>query len=57
MFIIQLIWTSCIKGAIGKVAQGQLILTIHNTYMLECIDIKVAYDITADYQGNKECEK
>ena len=33
---------------------GQLIITTHNTYMLESIDIKSAYVITVDYQGNKE---
>ena len=33
---------------------GQLIITTHNTYMLESIDIKSVYLITVDYQGNKE---
>lgn len=33
---------------------GQLIITTHNTYILESIDIKSVYVITADYQGNKE---
>lgn len=33
---------------------GQLIITTHNTYMLETIDIKSVYLITVDYQGNKE---
>ena len=33
---------------------GQLIITTHNTYMLENIDIKSVYLITVDYQGNKE---
>ena len=33
---------------------GQLIITTHNTYMLESIDIKSAYLINVDYQGNKE---
>ena len=33
---------------------GQLIITTHNTYMLETIDIKSVYVINVDYQGNKE---
>lgn len=33
---------------------GQLIITTHNTYMLESIDIKSIYLIIVDYQGNKE---
>lgn len=33
---------------------GQLIITTHNTYMLESIDIKSVYLITVDYEGNKE---
>lgn len=33
---------------------GQLIITTHNTYMLESIDIKSVYLINVDYQGNKE---
>lgn len=33
---------------------GQLIITTHNTYLLESIDIKSVYIITVDYQGNKE---
>lgn len=33
---------------------GQLIITTHNTYMLEAIDIKSVYLINVDYQGNKE---
>lgn len=33
---------------------GQLIITTHNTYMLESIDIKSVYLITVDYQGNEE---
>lgn len=33
---------------------GQLIITTHNTYMLESIGIKSVYVITVDYQGNKE---
>ena len=33
---------------------GQLIITTHNTYMLELIDIKSIYVIAVDYQGNKE---
>lgn len=33
---------------------GQLIITTHNTYMLETIDIKSVYLINVDYQGNKE---
>ncbi len=33
---------------------GQLIITTHNTYLLESIDIKSVYLITVDYQGNKE---
>lgn len=33
---------------------GQLIITTHNTYLLESIDIKSVYIITIDYQGNKE---
>lgn len=32
---------------------GQLIITTHNTYMLETIDIKSVYLINVDYQGNK----
>lgn len=32
---------------------GQLIITTHNTYLLESIDIKSVYLITIDYQGNK----
>ncbi|MBO5176681.1 MAG: AAA family ATPase [Lachnospiraceae bacterium] len=33
---------------------GQLIITTHNTFLLESIDIKSAYIINVDYQGNKE---
>lgn len=33
---------------------GQLIITTHNTYMLESIDIKSVYLITVDYLGNKD---
>lgn len=33
---------------------GQLIITTHNTYMLESVGIKSVYLITVDYQGNKE---
>lgn len=33
---------------------GQLIITTHNTYMLETIDIKSVYLINVDYQGEKE---
>lgn len=33
---------------------GQLIITTHNTYMLETVDIKSVYVINIDYQGNKE---
>lgn len=33
---------------------GQLIITTHNTYILETIDIKSVYLINVDYQGNKE---
>lgn len=33
---------------------GQLIITTHNTYMLETVDIKSVYLINVDYLGNKE---
>ena len=33
---------------------GQLIITTHNTYMLETINPKSAYVINVDYQGNKD---
>lgn len=33
---------------------GQLIITTHNTMLLEVIDIKSAYVIRTDYLGNKE---
>ena len=33
---------------------GQLIITTHNTYMLESMDIKSVYLINVDYKGNKE---
>lgn len=33
---------------------GQMIITTHNTYLLESIDIKSVYLITVDYQGDKE---
>ncbi|MCL2718730.1 MAG: ATP-binding protein [Lachnospiraceae bacterium] len=33
---------------------GQLIITTHNTFLLESIDIKSAFVITVDYLGNKE---
>lgn len=33
---------------------GQLIITTHNTYLLETIDIKSVYLIRVDHQGNKE---
>lgn len=33
---------------------GQLIITTHNTYLLETIDIKSIYVINIDYLGNKE---
>lgn len=33
---------------------GQLIITTHNTYMLETINIKSVYLINVDYHGNKE---
>ena len=32
---------------------GQLIITTHNTLLLESIDTKSAYIITVDYLGNK----
>lgn len=32
---------------------GQLIITTHNSYLLETIDIKSVYLINVDYQGNK----
>ena len=35
---------------------GQLIITTHNTYMLETIDIKSVYLLNVDYQGNKEAK-
>ncbi len=35
---------------------GQLIITTHNTYILETIDIKSVYIINIDYQGNKEAK-
>lgn len=35
---------------------GQLIITTHNTYMLESIDIKSVYLINVDYLGNKEAK-
>lgn len=31
-----------------------MIITTHNTYLLESIGIKSVYLITVDYQGNKE---
>lgn len=33
---------------------GQLLITTHNTYLLESIDIKSVYLINVDYLGNKE---
>ena len=33
---------------------GQLIITTHNTFMLEAIDVKSVYVINVDYLGNKE---
>lgn len=33
---------------------GQLIITTHNTYLLESTDIKSVYFINVDYKGNKE---
>ena len=35
---------------------GQLIITTHNTYLLETIDIKSVYLITVDYLGNKDAK-
>ena len=44
----------CIRDSMMDDISGQLIITTHNTYMLESIDIKSVYLITVDYQGNKE---
>ena len=35
---------------------GQLIITTHNTYMLESIDAKAVYVINVDYRGEKEAK-
>lgn len=46
-----------LKNVIESMLQditGQLIITTHNTYMLESIDIKSVYVINVDYEGNKE---
>ena len=32
---------------------GQLIITTHNTYLLESVNVKSVYVITVDYMGNK----
>lgn len=46
-----------LKSIIDSVKEeitGQLIITTHNTLLLESIDIKSAYIVNIDYLGNKE---
>lgn len=51
--IHDLLLKNVLESMIGDIT-GQLIITTHNTYMLETIDIKSVYLINVDYQGGKE---
>jgi len=43
----------CIIESMKDEITGQLIITTHNTLLLESIDVKSAYIINVDYMGNK----
>lgn len=51
--IHDLLLNNIISSLIGEIS-GQLIITTHNTMLLEVIDTKSAYVIRTDYLGNKE---
>lgn len=51
--IHDLLLKSILESMIDDIT-GQLIITTHNTYLLESIDIKSVYLITVDYEGNKD---
>lgn len=51
--IHDLLLKNILESMIDDISE-QLIITTHNIYMLESIDIKSVYLITVDYQGNKE---
>lgn len=51
--IHDLLLNNIINSLIGEMS-GQLIITTHNTMLLEVIDVKSAYVIRTDYLGNKE---
>ena len=45
--------TNIINSAIKNIT-GQLIITTHNTHLLETVNVHDLYVITVDYEGNKE---
>jgi len=45
---------NCVITSLMDEISGQLIITTHNTLLLETIDPKSAYVICVDYQGNKD---
>ena len=51
--IHDLLLNNILNSLIGEMT-GQLIITTHNTMLLENIDVKSAYVIRTDYLGNKE---
>ena len=51
--IHDLLLKNIIESMIDSIT-GQLIITTHNTYLLETVDIKAIYVINVDYLGNKE---
>ena len=51
--IHDLLLNTIINSLVDEIS-GQLIITTHNTMLLEVIDIKSAYVIRTDYLGNKE---
>ena len=51
--IHDLLLTNIINSAIKNIT-GQLIITTHNTHLLETANVHDLYVITVDYEGNKE---
>ena len=45
---------NCIINSLVDEISGQLIITTHNTILLEFVDAKSVYVIRSDYLGNKE---
>lgn len=51
--IHDILMKNIIKSILGEI-EGQLIITTHNTFLLEEISAKNAYVISSDFEGNKE---